>query len=177
MAGLTDKQENYCQSYVVCGNQSAAYRIAYDADAMNVHSVAQEACRLHANPDIASRIKELQREAYERNKITIDELIQNLAGMIRFDIASLYDDDGRLLPLKQIPLEARQMIQQLDSDEIYEFIDGKKESLGFTKKIRTYSKLDALEKAMKHLGGYEKDNKQKEVSVTVIKWGDKEIGI
>ena len=174
---LSEKQEAYCQNYIICGNQSAAYRIAYDADAMNQNSVAVEACRLHANPNIALRIKALQKEVYERNKITIDELIQNLAGMVRFDIASLYDDDGRLLPLKQIPLEARQMISQLDSDELYEYIDGQKETLGFTKKIRTYSKLDAVEKLMKHLGGYEKDNKQKELNVTVIKWGDKEIGI
>jgi len=158
---LTDKQEKYCQSYVVCGNQSAAYRIAYDAGAMNVHSVAQEACRLHANPDITSRIKDLQREAYERNKVSIDEMIQTLAGMVRFDIADLYDDDGKLLPLKQIPLVARQMINQLDIEEIFTYIDGDKIPIGFTKKVRTYSKLDAVEKLMKHLGGYEKDNSQK----------------
>jgi len=166
MANLTDKQENYCQAYVVCGNQSAAYRIAYDAEAMNVHSVAQEACRLHANPDIASRIKEIQKEAYERNKITIDEIVRNLAGMMRFDIADLYDDDGKLLPLRQMPLEARQMINQLDTDELFDFIDGEKVFKGYSKKIKTYSKLDAVEKLMKHLGGYEKNNEQLKQSIT-----------
>lgn len=164
---LSEKQEKYCQTYIVCGNQSAAYRIAFDAEAMNANTVAVEACRLHANPNVTLRIKELQAEAYERNKVTIDEIIQSLAGMVRFDIADLYDEDGKLLPLRQMPLEARQMISQLDSDELFVTIEGQREVIGHTKKIRTINKLDAIEKLMKHLGGYEKDNKQREIAANV----------
>lgn len=164
---LTDKQENYCQAYVVCGNQSAAYRIAFEADAMNVNTVAVEACRLHSDPNVTLRIKEIQKEAYERNKVTIDEIIQSLAGMVRFDIADLYDEDGKLLPLRQMPVEARQMISQLDSDELYVTIDGQREVIGYSKKVRTYNKLDAVEKLMKHLGGYEKDNLQSKNTINI----------
>lgn len=177
MAELTPKQESYCQNYIICGNQSAAYRIAFDAEAMNANTVAVEACRLHSDPNITLRIKQLRQEVYERNKVTIDEIVQNLAGMMRFDIADLYDDDGKLLPLRQMPLEARQMISQLDTDELFDFIEGEKVFTGYTKKVRTYSKLDAVEKLMKHLGGYEKNNEQLKQSFTVIQWGDKEIGI
>jgi len=169
---LTPKQESYCQNYIVCGNQSAAYRLAFDAEAMNANTVAVEACRLHSDPNITLRIKELQKEAYERNKVTVDEVVQTLAGMIRFDIAELYDDDGVLLTLKQIPLHARQMISQLDVDELFEYIDGDKIFKGYSKKIRTINKLDAIEKLMKHLGGYEKDNKQKPGTVVMLNLGD-----
>jgi len=169
---LTDKQEQYCQNYVVCMNQSTAYRIAYDAEAMNANSVAREACLLHSNPNITQRIKELQAEAYERNKATIDELVNVLSGMVRFDIADLYDDNGNLLPIKEMPLIARQMISELSSDEIK--MGGA--SIGETKKVKTIAKLDAVEKLMKHLGGYEKDNFQKSkeslspnIKVTIVK--------
>jgi len=172
MSELTDKQERYCQNYIVSGNQAASYRLAYDAEAMNINSVYVEACRLHSNPNIALRIKELQNEAYERNKITVDEIIQNLAGMVRFDIGDLYDDDGKLLPLKEMPASARQMIQQLDIEELFDYIDGDKIFKGFSKKIRTYNKLDAIEKLMKHFGGYEKDNKQKPVANVILNLGD-----
>lgn len=159
---LTDKQEKYCQSYIICMNQSTAYRIAYDAEAMNQNSVAREACLLHSDPNISQRIKELQAEAYERNKATIDELVYTLSGMVRFDIADLYDDNGNLLNIKDMPLIARQMISQLDSDECYGVNEeGRKEVIGTTKKVRTIQKLDAIEKLMKHLGGYERDNFQK----------------
>lgn len=172
---LTDKQESYCQHYVICNNQSTAYRLAYDAEAMNSNSVAVKACELHSNGKISVRIKELQKEAYERNKATIDELVSVLSGMVRFDIADLYDDDGVLLPIKKMPLTARQMISQLDTDELYVTIDGQREVIGNTKKLRTIQKLDAVEKLMKHLGGYERDNFQKKpdaitkLSVEIVK--------
>jgi len=162
---LTDKQEEYCQKYVICMNQSTAYRLAYDADAMNSNSVAREACLLHADPNISQRIKALQAEAYERNKATIDELVSVLSGMVRFDIGDLYDDNNNLLNIKDMPVHARQMISQLDSDELYMSIGGQKEVVGTTKKVRTIQKLDAVEKLMKHLGGYEKDNFQKKPDI------------
>lgn len=161
---LTDKQELYCQNYVVCLNQSTAYRLSFDAEAMNSNSVAREACILHSNPNITQRIKELQAEAYERNKATIDELVNTLSNMVRFDIADLYDDNSNLLSVKEMPLIARQMISELSSDQIR--MGG--ESIGETKKVKTIAKLDAVEKLMKHLGGYEKDNKQKKTEVTEI---------
>jgi len=162
---LTDKQEQYCQNYVVCMNQSTAYRISYDAEAMNANSVAREACLLHANPNITQRIKELQAEAYERNKATIDELVNVLSGMVRFDIADLYDDNGNLLPIKEMPLIARQMISELSSDHLR----SGGEIIGETKRVKTIAKLDAVEKLMKHLGGYEKDNFQKKTEISVPK--------
>lgn len=158
---LTAKQEAYCQYYVMTGSQSGAYRLAYDADSMNQNSVAREACLLHADPNITQRIKEIKQDIWDRNKITIDELIQSLAGMVRFDIGELYDDDGKLLPLKKMPLSARQMISQLDTDEIIV----EQTVIGNTRKVRTYSKTDAIEKLMKHLGGYERDNSQKQTVI------------
>lgn len=149
-------------------NQSTAYRLAYEADAMNSNSVAREACLLHANPNVTQRIKELQTENYKRNKATIDELVNVLSGMVRFDIADLYDDYGKLMNIKEMPLIARQMISELTSDEIK--IGG--ESIGQVKKVKTIAKLDAVEKLMKHLGGYEKDNSQKSAAVTIFQLPD-----
>lgn len=171
ITNLTEKQEAYCQQYVICANQSTAYRIAYDAESSNVHTVAVEACKLHQNPDITLRIQQIRQEAYERNKLTIDEIVNTLATVVRFDIAELYDDNGKLLPLKQIPLHARQMISELITDELHEYVDGEKVIVGNTRKIKTYSKLDAIEKAMKHLGGYEKDNSQKPNTNVVVNLG------
>jgi len=173
---LTDKQEAYCQAYVICMNQSTAYRMAFDAEAMNSNVVGVEACRLHADPKITLRIQELQKEAYDRNKATVDELVHVLAGMVRFDPAELYDDEGNILSIKDMPLIARQMLTEFQVDEIK--ISGS--VIGHTKKIKTIAKLDAVEKLMKHLGGYEKDNFQKKpelqksVEVTIVKPVDEE---
>lgn len=156
---LSPKQESYCQNYVICGNQSTAYRLAYDAEYMNSNVVAVEACRIHKDPNISLRISEIQHEAYQRNKPTIDKLVQTLAGMVDFDPASMFDEEtGAMLDVRKMPLSTRKLISQFDVDEI-----GFGENvIGTTKKVRLYNKLDAVEKLMKHLGGYEKDNFQKQ---------------
>lgn len=59
---LTIKQEAFCQA-VASGlypNQSAAYRIAYEAEGMTAASVSQEASRLMADPRISARIEEIR---------------------------------------------------------------------------------------------------------------------
>lgn len=174
---LTVKQENFCQAYVRLGDKSAAYREAYDTSGMKPETVNENASRLSANSKVAARIANLQDETKKRNDVTIDEVVKTLASMLRFDIAELYDENGILKNIHSIPKEARLMIQELNSEELY--TGGKdRDLLGFSKKVKTYSKTDAIEKLMRHLGGYDKDNEQRKPQITnVIKWGDNEVQI
>jgi len=43
MAGLTIKQEAFCQAYIEKGNASEAYRMAYAADKMKPETVNRNA--------------------------------------------------------------------------------------------------------------------------------------
>lgn len=158
---LTPKQENFCQAYIRLGDKSAAYREVYSTDKMKPKTVNEAATRMFYDSKITARIEQLQSEVKKRNDVTIDEIVSVLAGMMRFDIGDLYDENGKLKPIHQIPKHARLMIQQLDSDELTEYVNGNKMIVGSTKKVKVYSKNDAIEKLMKHLGGYEKDNMQK----------------
>lgn len=158
---LTLKQENFCQAYIKFADKSAAYREAYDCSKMKPESINRKAVEMFENGNITARIEELHQEVIERNKITVDELVQTMASMVRFDISDFYDENGVLKSIHDIPKEARLMISKL---EVFEEFAGKgkdKEFIGYTKKIETINKMDAIEKLMKHLGGYEKDNNQK----------------
>lgn len=158
---LTLKQENFCQAYIKLADKSAAYREAYNASNMKPETIHERASKLSNEYKVSTRIEELQLEIVQRNKVTVDELIQSMASMVRFDIADFYDEDGNLKSIHDIPKEARLMISQIESDEIFIMNKGVKQVIGETKKIRTINKMDAIEKLMKHLGGYEKDNNQK----------------
>jgi phage terminase small subunit len=165
--GLTVKQENFCQAYIRSGDKSAAYREAYSTSKMKPESVNRKAFELFNEVKIRSRVEVLQKEVAIRNEITIDELVQTLAGMVRFDPASVYDENGVLKSIHEMPIVARQMISELNIDEIKEYRDGKTNVIGQTKKLKLFDKLGAVEKLMRHLGGYEKDNKQKgEISIS-----------
>jgi phage terminase small subunit len=164
---LTEKQERFCQAYIRLGDKSAAYREAYDASSMKPESINRKAVELFDDGKITARVKELQDEVKSRNDVTVDEIVKTLSGMMRFDIADLYDSDGVLLPVHAMPKEARLMISSIDTDELFMG----KMLIGQTKKIRLYSKLDGIEKLMKHLGGYEKDNKQRPAATIQVNLG------
>jgi len=173
---LTEKQEAFCQAYIENSNKNEAYRIAYDADSMGANSVNVAAQELFKNPIITLRIEELQNEIKERNKIRIDDVLSVLTDMIKFDISELYDENDNLKSIHDIPKQHRQMITSMKSDHLY----GGKEIIGETKEIKTLNKLDVIEKFMKHLGGYEKDNSQKKpeplssINVRIIENNDDE---
>ena len=78
MAGLTIKQEAFCQAYIETGNASEAYRTAYAADKMKSEAIHVQASKLQDNPKIALRINELQGEIKQRHNVTVDSLLAEL---------------------------------------------------------------------------------------------------
>ena len=72
---LTAKQEKFCQEYIKCGNQSEAYRQAYDVSKNTKdESVWVNACKLMADAKVSQRVYELQEKALERTLVTVESL-------------------------------------------------------------------------------------------------------
>lgn len=78
MAGLTIKQEAFCQAYIETGNASEAYRTAYAADKMKAEAIHVKASELLSNGKISVRVRELQGEIKQRHNVTVDSLIAEL---------------------------------------------------------------------------------------------------
>ena len=160
---LTIKQEAFCQAYLRLGDKSAAYREVYSCSNMKAETIHSKASLLSSEDKVRARIEQLQKEAIERNKATLDEVLIVLADIIRFDPAAMYDENGTLLPIHNMPKKVRMCIQSFEVQEIPSFNDEQPETL--TKKVKHYDKLAGVEKLMKHLGGYELDNKQKVINI------------
>lgn len=80
------------------------------------------------------------------------------------DARSLLDDDGNLLPLKQLPDDVAAAVQAV------EFVMRPGATRGEVDrvcKIKLWDKNSALEKISKHLGMFEADNRQKAPPITV----------
>ena len=69
---LTVKQEKYVQGLFKGLSQREAYRQAYNAENMNEHSIDCKASELYRKVEIKARLKELQEEYKEDNKITVE---------------------------------------------------------------------------------------------------------
>ena len=75
---LTQKQENFCRSFVEQGNASEAYRRSYNAEKMKTEVIHVKACELLSSGNVSVRVKELQCEAAKRSEITVDDLVSEL---------------------------------------------------------------------------------------------------
>lgn len=78
MAGLTIKQEAFCQAYIEKGNASEAYRTAYAADKMKPGTINSRAKELLKSGPITVRIKELSETHAKRHNLTVDDLLKEL---------------------------------------------------------------------------------------------------
>ena len=79
MAKLTDKQEAACQAYIECsGNQSEAYRRAYDCTNSKPETVWVNSCKLFSGANVMQRVIELQEAHAERHNVTVDTITKEL---------------------------------------------------------------------------------------------------
>ena len=161
---LTPKQEKLAQLYVELGNAAEAYRRSYNCQNMKKTTIISRAKELLKNGPITALIEKIREEVAERNQVNIGELVQELARVMRFNPKALVDETGSPINLSDLPDEVAKVIQEVKVDEMF-MISGAKR---VTTKYKLYSKLDAIEKLAKHLGFYEKDNRQKENQQTVI---------
>ena len=78
MEDLTAKQEAFCLAYIKTGNASEAYRRAYNAKNMKPATVNRRAKELIDNSKIRARLTELQSEAAEKSKLTLESHLEKL---------------------------------------------------------------------------------------------------
>tara|TARA_Y100001963_G_C6742158_1_gene429557 strand:+ start:1004 stop:1531 length:528 start_codon:yes stop_codon:yes gene_type:complete len=162
---LTNKQQKFCEEYIIDLNATqAAIRAGYSKK-----TARSQGQRLLTNVDISDFVQKLRNEASERNKITIDECVSLLTSMARFDIADCYNEDGTLKPIHEIPKETRLAIEALDVEERngLELNEGSI-STATIKKLKTSNRRANLVELLKVLGGYEKDNNQKNQDNIVV---------
>ncbi len=80
---LTDKQEKFAQAVVETSNHAEAYRIAYDVkEGTKQETVANNACKLMTDTNIAARVEEIREGLRSRNRIDKDYLIEKHRNMV-----------------------------------------------------------------------------------------------
>lgn len=100
------RHERFAQEYLVDLKAGPAYsRAGYKSEG-NARDAS--AAALLRNPKVAARIAELQAERSDRTKIDADWVLRRLADEMSADVADLYDDDGRVKPIRQWPMIWRQ---------------------------------------------------------------------
>jgi phage terminase small subunit len=150
---LTEKQELFCQAYLIDFNATkAAKEAGYSSD--TAYSIGWENLK---KPEIQARISELRAEIGKSFNITRERIAQELDLIAFGDTKKLFDENGVLKSPEKWSNEGR--IISSYEESITEF--GTEETGGTktTKKVRQWEKTKAIE-ALCKLMGYNAPDKQ-----------------
>jgi phage terminase small subunit len=150
---LTAKQQAFVAEYLIDFNATqAAIRAGYSKKTAEVQGY--ENLR---KPNIAEAIAAAQAARAERTQITADMVVQELA-KIGFANMADYLSTGAdpHIDLSTLTPDQAAAISEVWTEEV----GGGDAPMILKRKIKLHSKLDALDKLARHLGIYEKDNRQ-----------------
>jgi phage terminase small subunit len=157
MANLTDKQEKFCQEYLIDLNATqAAIRAGYSET--TARSLGAENL---TKPDIQLRLSELNKSRLEATGISQKRVLEEYSKIAFFDIRNIYTENGALKRPGELSDFEAGAVSGIKTFEVY----AQGEMVGENKEVKVFDKLRALEALSKHLGLFEKDNSQKAVEV------------
>ena len=136
----------FAKEYVVDFNGTqAAIRVGYSARTAKV-----TAAKLLTDPNVSRLVaKEIEKRS-KRVELTADKVLRELANIVFYDPRALYDEDGTLKSVPSLDADtAKPIIEHIILDVKRDDDSG---STITTRKVKTESKLRAIELAMKHLG-------------------------
>lgn len=145
--GFSDKERLFCYEYPLDKNATkAALRAGYSP-----RSAAKIGWELLQKPKIRARIDEMMASTYQKLELNRETIIQELMALALSDIGDMFNEDGSLKPLHEIPAATRRAISAIDIEELFEGKGEEREHIGYTKKLRIWDKVKALELLGKNL--------------------------
>jgi len=125
-----------------------------------------QASRMLNTDEIKEYAQERLVELYAPNRGTIDECISLLMDIARTDVSDIYNEDGSIKAIKDMPRHAKQAITEVEQGVEYEWDEllERRVPRHYIKKIKLEGKKGALVEVLKIMGGYKLDNEQKAVA-------------
>ena len=145
---FTAMQLAYIEAMVTEDNKTKAALSAGYAES----SAAVRGFELSNNPVIAAEIARRRAENAKKSQLTAAKVFETLNNLVDFDPGQCFDADGKLLPINQIPLEARKALTAIDATK---------------GSIKHSSRLGSLELAAKLLGMV-KEQQTQQTAVQIV---------
>lgn len=143
---LNEKQAAFAKEYIIDLNATrAAIRAGYSEK-----TAKQIGSRLLTNVDIAAAIQAAMNKRAEVVELTAENVLREIGKLAFADIRKVFDADGNLLPVTEMPEE---IVASIASIEVVTNRAPGKEAavVDYTSKIRFWDKRASLELAGKHL--------------------------
>jgi phage terminase small subunit len=143
----------FVQAYMTNGHNATQAAITAGFSAKTAYSQGQ---RLLKHVEISGQLAEMAREAGNAAGLTVERVLEEVRRLSFSDPRKLFRKDGTPVPITELDDDAAAMISAIEVDA-----DGR------LTRIRLWDKNAALEKAMKHLGLYNRDNSQRSENLSL----------
>lgn len=145
MSELEPRQKRFCQEYIIDLNATrAAIRAGYAPN-----SAQQQSSDLMSKPLVELEIQRLMDKRAAKLEIKAEDVLREVMRLAMVDIAGLFDDNGKLRPINEIPEDTRRAIAAVEVEELLHA--GGSVQVGWSKKIKLWDKVKSLELLGKHL--------------------------
>ena len=164
VAKLNPQQQAFVQEYLVDLNATqAAIRAGYSQK-----SARSMASQLLTKLNIQEAIAAARIRQQERTQITADRVLLEVARLSFYDPRKFFRDDGSPLGIHELDDDTAAALAGMDVIEQFEGSGQDRQFVGYLKKYKLTDKGANLERLMKHLGLYERDNEQKTDPLTAL---------
>lgn len=152
---LIPKQQRFVDEYLIDLNATqAAIRAGYSAK-----TAQEQGSRLLSNVMVAGAIAERQGKRLATSELTAARVLEEVRRLALGDIGELFDDNGKLRNIKDLPPEVRAMIASVEvvkRSELKVHDDGEGETsvseVEYIHKVKLWDKGAQLANALKHFG-------------------------
>lgn len=152
---LTNKQEQFARLVSEGNTYADAYRQAYVVNPeTKVESIWQSSSRLMADVKVQSRVKEIQDENKKRNQVTLDEVLKELSEWLRFNVKTIFKEDGTMKSLHEMTNQESACIASYEVIEVFGGSGENRSRIGELKKVKLIDKQAVADKLMKFFGAY-----------------------
>ena len=148
---MTPKRTAFIAEYLICRNASeAARRAGYSAK--RADAIGYDLLR---NTEIRAAVDTRLQEVAEKAGLSAELVRASLVRELNFDPAKAFNADGSLKQIHEMDPDTRKVLSSVETVQV-----GSPEAPVFIRKVKWNTPSQAREQAMKHLGMFERDNKQ-----------------
>lgn len=145
--GLTPQQEAFARERAKGANQSDAYRAAYKVGTSSNKTINENASRVASDAKVEARVRALQAASAVVAILQGADVLKEVRRLAFSSVKGFFKEDGSVRMPHELDDATAACVASFETTEV-------------GVKYKLYDKNTALEKAMKHLGLYEKDNDQ-----------------
>jgi phage terminase small subunit len=179
-ADLKERYERFAAAYVSNGGNAAAAARAAMGTMLRAGDTTQASVQgthllktIYVQHLIAEHHRRVEAELKAKYEITRENVLDALSNLVFADPRLLFNPDGTLKHVSELDDRTAKMVSSFEVEELYE-VEGKgparrKVNTGRVTKVKMWDKNSAVDKAMRHLGLFEKDNNQKPTPVILSK--------